>query len=133
MYDTDVTDEQWLMIEDLFWQRSPKGLQPKTPPRQMFNALLYIAKTGCQWRMLPKDFPNWQAVYSRYRCWSKKGVFEQALQVLNITYRIQNGKPPEPSMGIIDSQSLKTSNTVNKERGVDGGKKNKRPQKTYSG
>lgn len=133
MYETDVSDEQWRLVEELFLARDPRGKKPTHEPRKMFNAMLYLAKTGCQWRMLPKEFPNWRAVHSRYVRWSEKGLFEQALQILNITYRIQSGKEPEPSMGIIDSQSLKTSNTVSSERGTDGGKKNKRSKKTYCG
>lgn len=88
------------------------------------NAILYINKTDCQWRMLPSDFAPWQTVYYYFRRWKLEGVFEEeVMDTLHSLIHKQSGLPESPSIGIIDSRSTKTSHHVDSERGIDGNKK----------
>ncbi len=130
MYPTDVSEEKWSLVEDLFERPDPRGKKSLHEKRVLFNAMLYVVKTGCQWRMLPKDLPPWPAVYSAYRRWTESGLFEAALKRLNIAYRQQLNRHESPSLGILDSQSTKTAN-VAELKGFDGHKKNKGTQKTH--
>ena len=122
-YSTDLTDAQWKILEPIF--KSNKGqhfvLHSK---RNLVNAVLYLVKTGCQWRLLPNDFPPHDAVWSFYRRAVKSGKWEKAMDNLVKKTRVDDGRKPKPSYGLIDSQSAKTTSaSVNK--GFDGGKKNK--------
>ena len=118
-YDTDLTDEQWEIIEPLF-----VGMRKKWEKRELVNAVLYLVKTGCQWRNLPHDFPPAFTVHSFYRRARLSGLWDRNLQHL-VKITIENaGRNPEPSYAIIDSQSVKTSSS-NEQRGYDGGKKRK--------
>jgi transposase len=88
------------------------------------DAILYVVRTGCAWRYLPADFPPWETVYGRFRQWNKRGVTERVLIELREQVRISQGRNPEPSAGIIDSQSVKAADTVAKAtRDCDAGKK----------
>jgi putative transposase len=84
--------------------------------------MFYIPKTGCQWRMLPHDFPKWQLIYYYFRKWTEDGVFEEICEVLRDRNRQSEGKEISPSIGIIDSHSVKTTLVSGEERGIDGGK-----------
>ena len=120
-YPTDLTDKQWDLIEHIF--RSHKGQHfVEHTKRALVNAVLYLVKTGCQWRMLPKDFPPWSTVDSFYRRAAKSGRWERAMDLLVKKVRKDNGRKPSPSYGLIDSQSVKTV-SASDERGIDGGKK----------
>jgi putative transposase len=88
------------------------------------NAILYINKTGCQWRYLPKEYPPFTTVYNYFKKWSMNGTWEKVLDFLNKKSRIKAGKNESPTYGIIDSQSTKTQ-YHSEERGIDGGKKGK--------
>lgn len=120
-YPSDVTDSQWDMIKDYF-KYGEYGKSAKHPKRTLVNAVLYITKTGCQWRQLPKDFPTWKTVFSFHYRAKKKGVWSKVLKTLVKKSREQQGRNSEPSYSIIDSQSVKTANHA-KEKGFDGGKK----------
>jgi len=96
------------------------------------NAILYVSKSGCQCWMLPKDFAPWQSVYYYFRKWKRNGLFEEIHDFLVGTLRQKRGKLLLPSVGIIDSQSVKTSNVCEDEIGYEGGKKIKEENVTLS-
>ncbi len=108
------------MIKNYF----PVGNKSKYDKREMVNAVLYLVKTGCQWRNLPKDFPNWKAVSMFYYRTQKKGVWDEILKMLVKKTRKANGRNENPTYALIDSQSVKTTSASEK-RGYDGGKKRK--------
>ncbi len=118
-YPSDLTDAQWEVIKPLY-----SNLRVyKWSKRELTNALLYVVKTGCQWRQLPHDFPPFQTVYSFYRRAKEKGLLDKILEFLVEKMRQQAGRKPAPSYAIIDSQSVK-SVYKGEERGFDGNKKN---------
>jgi putative transposase len=124
-YSTDLTDRQWSMIEPIF--TSNKGQHfSKYSKRELVNAVLYLVKTGCQWRLVPNDFPPHAAVWSFYRRAVKSGKWEKAMDCLVKKTRKDAGRNPAPTYGLIDSQSAKTT-SASDDRGFDGGKKNQRP------
>jgi putative transposase len=122
MYPSDIKEKQWALIKHLLEKKSKVGSPCTHSRRTILNAIFYIAKTGCQWRMLPNDFPPFTTVYGYYKQWCEGGVWEKILDILNEKDRIKMGRNPHPSFGIIDSQSTKTQYHSH-ERGIDGGKK----------
>jgi putative transposase len=107
-YPTDLSDEQWQRIEPLL-PKKKQGRDAQHSRREMLNALLYWARTGCQWRMLPHDLPPWEAVYAFWR----RLVEHQTLQAINdalrVQIRLEEDRQAEPSVVIIDSQSVQTA------------------------
>jgi putative transposase len=114
---TDLTDNQWAKIEKFFVQRKRKHSL-----REIVNSLLYITKTGIQWRMLPHCYPKWELVYYYFRRWTGEGLIEEIHEELRNYCRKQAGRNESPSLGLIDSQSVKTS-CITTEKGYDAGKK----------
>lgn len=100
------------------------GRLPKHPFRDVVDAILYLDRSGCSWRQLPVDFPPWQTVYGWFRQWHRRGVTDRIMQELREQIRVAEGRTPQPSAGVIDSQSVKAADTVGRDtRGYDAGKK----------
>lgn len=109
-YPDDLTDEEWAIVEPLLNRRkSNRGRKPKHTKQELLNAILYLLRTGCQWRHLPHDFPPWKTVYTQFLRWSRQGMFEKLNQELVKLARISKGKKPLASGSIADSQSIKTT------------------------
>lgn len=108
-YDTDLTDAEWRILEPLIPPAKPGGRPRKYDMREIVNAILYLLRTGCAWRHLPHDFPKWETVYHYYRKWREDGTAQRIHDALRKRVREAEGRDPEPSAGIIDSQSVKTT------------------------
>ena len=119
MYSTDVTDAQWSNIRDYL---DATGRKRKFTLRSVWNALMYVVKTGCQWRMLPREFPNWQLVYYYYRKWVDEELFDRLLDKLRSKVRVKKGQRAKASLGIMDSQSVRWGNNRSL-KSYDGNKK----------
>ena len=121
-YTSDLTDNQWTLIDYCFPKPSKRGRRRKHPFRELLNAVFYIVKTGAQWRNLPKDFAPWRTVYHYFRLWKRSGLLQEIHTHLREHLRLAEGRKSQPSAAIIDSQSVKSSETSD-ERGYDAGKK----------
>lgn len=124
-YPTDLTDAQWQFIAPFLpaqtWHAGGRG-RPPVDRRGVINGIFYLKKTGCQWRMLPKDFGHWSTVYGYFKRWRRAGVWADLMTWLRQQERVRQGRKPEPSAGSVDSQSIKTA-TQNAAIGYDGNKK----------
>jgi transposase len=126
-YPTDLTDPQWQRIAPLVPQPKPGGRPAAYPRREIVNALLYIAKNGCTWRNLPHDLPPYRMVFRYFRAWQEDGTLTRIHDALRTDVRQQAGRKPKPTVAILDSQTVKTTEQGGP-KGYDGGKKNRRSE-----
>ncbi len=108
-YPSDLTDAQWEKVRRLIPRSPPIGDDRRTSMRQVVNAVFYISRGGCSWRMLPKDFPPWQTVYGYFARWKRNETWRRLHDALRREVRQKAGRQEEPSAGIVDSQSVKTT------------------------
>ena len=144
-YPSDLKDSEWARIEHLVpgprsgGKNTAGGRPSKYERREILNALFYLTRAGCTWRMLPHDLPPWEVVYMYFSQWRDGGVFERINEVLRKQVRIEAGKDEEPSAAIIDSQSVKTTEKgglvtrrVAARLGTTGGRRSKGESDTSS-
>jgi putative transposase len=107
-YDTDLGDKEWDIISTFFPAAKKRG-RKRTDMRAVVNAILYLLRTGCEWRLLPHDFPKWQTVSHHFSRLKKDGTWKKIHDTLREMVRMKEGRDPEPSAAILDSQSVKTT------------------------
>ena len=103
-YPSDISDEEWNVLEPLIPPEKPGGKPRTINMREVINAIWYVLRSGCQWRMVPHEFPPWSTVWGYFRIWRKTGVWEQMHSSLREAVRSRQGRSPTPSAVMIDSQ-----------------------------
>ena len=122
-YPSDLSDREWVILEPLLSSAEKRARPPKWPLRHVADAVFYLLRSGCSWRMLPKEYPPWQTVYYHFRKWRIEGRLRRAHDRLRESVRESEGREADPSAAIIDSQVLKTTPVGGPERGYDGAKR----------
>jgi putative transposase len=108
-YPTDLTDEQWRAMSSLIPPAKPGGRPRSVDMRQVLNGLFYLVRTGCAWRMLPKEYPPKDTVYYYFKTFRQDGTWERIHDLIRKRVRVKHGKHQQPSAAIVDSQSVKTT------------------------
>ena len=108
-YDTDVSDAEWARHARAIPAPKPGGRPAQYARREIVNARLYVTRTGCRWRMLPKDLPPWRIVYWYFMQWKNDGTIERLHEPLRGDLRVAEGRRRQPSVGVLDSQTVKTT------------------------
>jgi transposase len=121
-YPSCLTDAEWALVRDIFEREGGRGLPPRVGRRALVDACSYVVRTGCSWRMLPKEFARWQNVYRTFRRWSEQGKFEQMHDRLRAQWRERQGREIGPTAAALDAQSTRSS-PQGGDSGYDAGKK----------
>src|SRR3954453_11207565 len=124
-YRTDVTDDEWAFVAPYLTLMKEDAPQREYPLREVFNALRWIVRAGASWRMLPHDFPPWEAVYQQTRRWLSAGVFEAMVHDLRVLLRLSEGRMSDPAAAILDSRTLRCTPESGSRGGYDGAKRKK--------
>jgi transposase len=122
-YPSDVSDPEWEFLLSYLTLMREDAPQRAHDMREVFDAIRYVVKTGCQWRMLPHDFPDWTVAYQQARRWMQAGVFEQVAHDLRVILRLVNERDPQPSAAILDGRTLQSTPESGGRAGYDGAKK----------
>jgi putative transposase len=122
-YSTNLTDPEWECLKPHIPPPNKRGRPRVHTTREILDAVFYMLKSGCPWRLLPRDFPPWKTVYCWFRRWRIDGTWEQLNATLRERVRTSLGRNAQPSAGIVDSQAAKTTGVGGEQRGYDGGKK----------
>lgn len=123
-YPSDLTEAEWKKLEPLIPAIAEDATHVVYERKEIVNAIFYVLRSGCPWRLMPHDLPNWSTVYDYFKQWRQDGTWDTVLLTLRREVRRREGREPEPSAAVIDSQSIKTSAVRGPEKGYDAGKKN---------